>query len=107
MLRSLLYRERLAMQTHDRTHRITGSRTRSKATETHLSAAAESTPRLSVVACSLCLRVLRNSVWIAADEAIRRLRSYELPAPVLLEPGLCDRCSDAIRARRGEARLST
>jgi hypothetical protein len=86
------------MQTQDRPRRTTRS---------HTPGAAESSPRLSVVACSLCLRVLRNSVWIAADEAIRRLRSYELPAPVLLEPGLCDRCNDAIRARRAAARLST
>jgi hypothetical protein len=95
------------MQTHDRPRRKTRSHRPSEIAETHATEAAESSPRLSVIACSLCLRVLRNSVWIAADEAIRRLRSYELPAPVLLEPGLCDRCSDAIRARRGEARLST
>jgi hypothetical protein len=95
------------MQTQDRPGRTTGPHTRSEAAETHGSGAAESLPRLSVVACSLCLRVLRNSIWIAADEAIRRLRSYDLPAPVLLEPGLCDRCSDVIRARRGAARLST
>jgi hypothetical protein len=95
------------MQTHDRPRRKTWSHTHSEVAEPHLSGATESSPRLSVVACSLCLRVLRNSVWIAADEAIRRLRSYELPAPVLLEPGLCDRCNDTIRARRGEARLST
>jgi hypothetical protein len=95
------------MQTHDRSRRKTRSHTGSEVSETHPSEAAESSPRLSVMACSLCLRVLRDSVWIAADEAIRRLRSYELPAPVLLEPGLCDRCSDAIRARRAAARLST
>ena len=95
------------MQTYDRLRRTNGSHVRSEVGEAHLSEPAESPQRLSVVACSLCLRVLRNSVWIAADEAIRRLRSYELPAPVLLEPGLCDRCSDAIRARRATARLST
>jgi hypothetical protein len=57
--------------------------------------------RIGVVACSLCLRVLRgDSVWIEAEEAIRELRSFELPAPVALLPGLCTRCGDLVSARR-------
>jgi hypothetical protein len=51
-------------------------------------------------ACSLCLRVLRNDKWIQAEAAIRALRSYELPAPISLGPGLCDRCTDTLAARR-------
>jgi hypothetical protein len=54
----------------------------------------------SVVACSLCLRALRDGVWVEAEEAIRELRSYESPVPVPLEAGLCDECSDRVRARR-------
>ena len=55
---------------------------------------------LSVVACSLCLRVLRDGVWVDAEEAIRDLRSYDRPQPLALEAGVCDGCSDGIRARR-------
>ena len=57
-------------------------------------------PELSVVACSLCLRVQRDGTWIEAEEAIRELRSYEFSAPLPLEPGLCDECRDSVRARR-------
>ena len=57
-------------------------------------------PELSVVACSLCLRVHRDGTWIEAEEAIRELRSYEFSAPLPLEPGLCDECGDGVRARR-------
>jgi hypothetical protein len=59
-----------------------------------------SAPELSVVACSLCLRVYRDGIWIDAEEAIRELRSYEFSAPLPLEPGLCDQCGDSVRARR-------
>jgi len=55
---------------------------------------------LSVVACSLCLRVQRNGTWIEAEQAIRELRSYEFTAPLPLEPGLCEECRDSVRARR-------
>jgi hypothetical protein len=55
---------------------------------------------LSVVACSLCLSVLHDGVWVEAEEAIRELRSYESPVPIALEAGLCDECSDRVRARR-------
>jgi hypothetical protein len=57
-------------------------------------------PELSVIACSLCLRVRRDGTWIEAEEAIRELRSYEFSAPLPLEPGLCDECHDRVRARR-------
>jgi len=59
---------------------------------------------LRVIACSLCLRVLHESGWIDADEAIRKLRTFALPAPVGLDPGLCDRCLDSVTARRAESR---
>ena len=60
-----------------------------------------SAPReLSVVACSLCLRVQRDGIWIEAEEAIRELRSYEFSAPLSLEPGLCDQCRAIVLARR-------
>jgi hypothetical protein len=55
---------------------------------------------LSLTACSLCLRVRNEGRWIEADRAIRRLRTYELPTPVRLAPGVCDRCADVIARRR-------
>jgi hypothetical protein len=59
--------------------------------------------RIALIVCSLCLRVLRGSSWIEAEEVIRKLRSYELPALPTLLPGQCDDCYDAIRSRRGLA----
>jgi hypothetical protein len=106
MPRSLFHRERLAMQTHDRPRLATRARSATQVAETGYSSQPERSPRLSVVACSLCLRVLRDSTWIEAEQAIRELRSYELPEPVLLEPGLCDQCSDVIQARRDTSRRS-
>jgi hypothetical protein len=58
---------------------------------------------LAVVACSLCLRVFHDDSWMEAEEAIRTLRSYELPAPLALEPGLCDECAESVRARRARS----
>jgi hypothetical protein len=58
---------------------------------------------LSLVSCSLCLRVLRDSDWVDARDAIRRLRKFELPTMVHLEPGLCDECSDLVERRRANA----
>jgi hypothetical protein len=60
-----------------------------------------------LAACSLCLRVHRGSAWVEAEDVIRELRSYELPAAPQLQPGICDSCADAIlgrRARRGDDR---
>jgi hypothetical protein len=58
---------------------------------------------LSLVSCSLCLRVLRDSDWVDALDAIRRLRKFELPTVVHPEPGLCDECGDLIERRRSNA----
>lgn len=58
------------------------------------------TPLASLVTCSICLRVLHETGWIAAEDAILALRTFEFPEPVRLAPGLCDDCSDE---RRGHA----
>jgi hypothetical protein len=58
---------------------------------------------IAVVACSVCLRVFHDGSWMEAEEAIRRLRSYELPAPLALEAGLCDECTESVRARRARS----
>lgn len=59
---------------------------------------------LGFVACSSCLRVQRGSTWVEAEDVIRELRSYELPAAPRIRPGLCDRCRAALDARRRAGR---
>jgi hypothetical protein len=59
--------------------------------------------RLSVPACSICLRVLHRSEWIESGELVRRLRGSEIDSVPRLRPALCHRCSDSIRARRERA----
>lgn len=54
-----------------------------------------------VVACSICLRVRRETEWIEAEEAIRELRSFEHRLPLRLAAGLCDSCSHELVERRG------
>jgi hypothetical protein len=56
----------------------------------------------TLIACSLCLRVLRGSEWIAAERVIAEIRSYELEALPRLEPAVCDVCAEAILNRRGQ-----
>jgi hypothetical protein len=57
-----------------------------------------------LVACSLCLRVMRHSEWVAAERAIRETRSFELESPPSLRFTVCDACAESISARRAEAR---
>lgn len=57
-----------------------------------------SRPRL--LACSVCLRVQQRGKWIEADEAIRRLRTFEIEQVVRLGGGLCERCEAELRLRR-------
>jgi hypothetical protein len=56
----------------------------------------------SLVACSICLRVLRGSDWIEAEEVIRSLRSYEHQDPPRLKAALCNLCAESIRERRAQ-----
>lgn len=56
-----------------------------------------------LVACSVCLRVLRASRWVDAERVIRELRSFELEAPPRLEPALCTVCAESIFSRRSQA----
>jgi hypothetical protein len=58
--------------------------------------------RTRLVACSMCLRVLRGSEWLEAERVIDEIRSYELEAPPRLRPGLCDFCTESILSRRAE-----
>jgi hypothetical protein len=54
-----------------------------------------------LVTCSICLRVLRGSKWIDAEEAILELRSFDRRQPLRLGHGLCDACTDELAERRG------
>jgi hypothetical protein len=56
----------------------------------------------TLVACSVCLRVLRGGDWVEAERAIRDLRSFALPAPPRFESALCDHCTESIDRRRRE-----
>jgi hypothetical protein len=47
--------------------------------------------------------VHRGSAWVEAEDVIRELRSYELPAAPQLQPGICDSCADTILGRRARA----
>lgn len=57
-----------------------------------------SRPRL--FACAVCLGVRQRGKWIEADEAIRRLRTFEIEQVVRLSGGLCERCEAELRLRR-------
>jgi hypothetical protein len=56
-----------------------------------------------LVACSICLRVLRGSEWLDAEQVIRELRSYELASPPHLEPAVCEACAETIFAHRAQS----
>jgi hypothetical protein len=53
-----------------------------------------------LIACSLCLRVLRGSEWMDAERVIREIRSYDLGAPPRLRAAVCDHCAESISIRR-------
>jgi hypothetical protein len=59
-------------------------------------------PPTTLIACSLCLRVLRGSEWIEAERVIGEIRSYELDALPRLEPAVCDPCAESIFSRRAQ-----
>ena len=59
-------------------------------------------PRLELVVCSLCLRVLRDAGWVTAAEVIRELRTYDEPEAPLLHAALCDGCEGNARVRRAK-----
>jgi hypothetical protein len=74
-----------------------------QAIELHIANGTPVAGRIGLTACSLCLSVLRDGDWIDAADAIRELRSYDLPSPVALEPGICDSCRAALAERRASA----
>jgi hypothetical protein len=55
---------------------------------------------LSLPTCSICLRVLRQGDWIAAETVILEQRSYERESLPSLQPALCADCEQSIYERR-------
>jgi hypothetical protein len=60
--------------------------------------------QLSLIACSRCLRVLRDAEWVPAELVIRELRAFAYEAPPRFEPVLCPICTFSIQVRRAQAR---
>jgi hypothetical protein len=61
--------------------------------------------QLTLIACSRCLRVLRDGTWVHAETVVRELRSFEHAAPPRFAPVLCPICSLSIQLRRTQARV--
>jgi hypothetical protein len=59
---------------------------------------------VSLIACSRCLRVLRDHVWVHPETVIRERRSFEYEAPPRFEPVVCPLCTLSIQLRRAQAR---
>jgi hypothetical protein len=57
---------------------------------------------LHLIACSRCLRVLRDEQWVRAETVIRDLRTFEQDQPPCFEPVLCPLCTFSIHLRRAE-----
>jgi hypothetical protein len=60
---------------------------------------------LGLIACSRCLRVLRDHEWVHAETVIRALRSFEYDAAPRFEPVVCPICTLSIQLRRAQARV--
>jgi hypothetical protein len=54
----------------------------------------------SFTVCTVCMRVLRGSRWVEAEEVIRETRSFELTRLPSLLSGMCSHCSEAVTLRR-------
>jgi hypothetical protein len=54
----------------------------------------------SFTVCTVCMRVLRGSSWVEAEEVIREVRSFELALVPSLRSGMCPDCSEAVTLRR-------
>jgi len=61
--------------------------------------------RLCLIACSRCLRVLRDEEWVEAETVICERRSFEYEEPPRFEPVLCPICTLSIQLRRAQTRV--
>jgi hypothetical protein len=64
-------------------------------------------PIPAALACSRCLRVLRDGQWVRAERVIHELRSFEYDAPPHFAPVLCPVCTLAIAQARVPLRRAT
>ena len=62
---------------------------------------------LTLRVCSVCLRVLRDGIWVAPEKIILELRSFERAAPPHLEPAMCTSCVNSIHERRARTAEQT
>ena len=55
-----------------------------------------------LVACAWCERI-RLDGWVEAEDALRRLRTFEWPEPPSFSHGVCDNClGELVRRREAE-----
>jgi hypothetical protein len=60
---------------------------------------------IDLIACSICLRVLRGSDWFDAERVIEDIRSYDGELPRLLD-AVCDDCNEEISLRRAAGQIA-
>jgi hypothetical protein len=60
--------------------------------------------QLRLIACSRCLRVLRDEEWVRPETVIRELRTFDYEAAPRFEPVLCPLCTFSIQLRRAYGR---
>jgi hypothetical protein len=58
----------------------------------------------TLTVCSICLRVLRGSEWVAPEPVIRELRTFTFERAPRLESAVCPHCDESIRRRRARTR---
>lgn len=56
-----------------------------------------------LTACAWCQRVRVEEQWVGAEAAIRKLRTYEWPAPPLFTHGVCEDCLSFLNLSRAPA----
>jgi hypothetical protein len=56
---------------------------------------------IQLIACSICLRVYRDSEWLDAERVIRDISSYDDELPMLRD-AVCDECVETIALRRAQ-----
>lgn len=55
-----------------------------------------------LTACAWCDRVRLGDAWVEAEDAIRRLRTYENDAPPSFTHTICESCFDDLERRHSE-----
>ena len=56
-----------------------------------------------LTACAWCRRIKVDEQWVNAEDAIRKLRTYNWPEPPLFTHGLCKHCLGVVTASQPPA----